>query len=81
MPKLTSRAKYLAQNRLKSELKETAPEAKIRTCLKCSGEFKSTGPGNRLCPKCQATNKSVRHTRPISPVRGSRTKGKSVEGQ
>lgn len=32
---------------------------KIRTCLKCSKEFGSTGFGNRLCPKCQSTNNSV----------------------
>jgi hypothetical protein len=75
---MPNRTKYLAKNRLKSQLKNEGPQAKIRTCLKCSDEFNSTGPGNRLCAKCQETNKSVRHARPLSPVSRIR-RSKSVE--
>lgn len=32
------------------------PEAvKPRPCLRCDRVFRSTGPGNRRCPKCEAT--------------------------
>jgi hypothetical protein len=36
------------------------PDIKMRVCLKCSNEFESCGPGNRLCVKCGRENKSVR---------------------
>ena len=29
---------------------------KQRTCLKCSKPFDSTGPGNRICRRCQSVN-------------------------
>ena len=54
------RVMHKPNNRLKSELKDNVSEVKIRTCLKCSGEFSSTGPGNRLCAKCRAKNHSIR---------------------
>ena len=31
-------------------------EKKQRTCLKCSRPFNSTGPGNRICKRCQQLN-------------------------
>ncbi len=31
-------------------------EAKKRTCLKCNKLFDSTGPGNRICPRCRQSN-------------------------
>lgn len=31
-----------------------------RRCLKCSKEFPSTGPGNRLCMKCNRDNLEIR---------------------
>lgn len=31
-------------------------QAKQRTCLKCNRLFPSTGPGNRICSKCQRIN-------------------------
>jgi len=27
-----------------------------RICLRCNKKFKSTGPGNRICPKCNQHN-------------------------
>jgi len=27
-------------------------QRKIRTCLRCPAEFASSGPGNRICPRC-----------------------------
>lgn len=27
-----------------------------RECLKCGTRFKSAGPANRICPKCNASN-------------------------
>ncbi|MDZ4848407.1 MAG: hypothetical protein SGI77_03880 [Pirellulaceae bacterium] len=32
------------------------PKAAIRVCLKCDKEFKSKGPGNRICPPCKCIN-------------------------
>ena len=32
---------------------------KLRRCLKCGGMFASTGPGNRLCQKCNFQNTKV----------------------
>ena len=29
---------------------------KERTCLKCGVRFKSSGPGNRICPRCAKEN-------------------------
>jgi hypothetical protein len=31
-------------------------EQKKRTCLKCNQLFDSTGPGNRICRRCQQIN-------------------------
>lgn len=31
-------------------------EAKERTCLKCNRPFKSSGPGNRICKRCNQLN-------------------------
>jgi uncharacterized Zn ribbon protein len=31
-------------------------QQKMRTCLKCSQEFLSMGPGNRICPECNIKN-------------------------
>ena len=31
-------------------------ETKQRTCLKCNKLFKSVGPGNRICRRCQLIN-------------------------
>jgi hypothetical protein len=28
---------------------------KHRMCLACSGQFASTGPGNRICSRCKST--------------------------
>lgn len=30
--------------------------AKVRKCLKCDQDFRSEGPANRLCPKCNIEN-------------------------
>lgn len=30
-----------------------------RECLKCGSKFNSTGPGNRICPHCHQSNRSV----------------------
>ena len=30
-----------------------------RNCLKCGQTFNSEGPGNRICPKCNADNKTL----------------------
>ena len=39
---------------------ETRPNtADMRVCLKCGETFASSGPGNRICAKCQHTNQSV----------------------
>lgn len=35
---------------------EANPDAKPRTCLKCGKTFDSTGPGNRICPRCNREN-------------------------
>jgi hypothetical protein len=32
---------------------------KIRNCLKCDREFRSCGPENRLCGRCNFLNQSV----------------------
>ena len=34
-------------------------EMKKRTCLKCNRLFNSTGPGNRICPRCQQINNRI----------------------
>lgn len=34
-----------------------------RTCLGCDKTFPSTGPGNRICPKCTATNRTAHDKR------------------
>lgn len=31
-------------------------EVKERTCLKCNRPFKSWGPGNRICKRCNQLN-------------------------
>ena len=31
----------------------------MRKCLRCNNEFESHGPGNRICNKCHAYNKSI----------------------
>jgi hypothetical protein len=31
-------------------------QARMRVCLKCQQEFFSTGPGNRICKKCNREN-------------------------
>lgn len=31
-------------------------DVKDRTCLMCRDPFKSTWPGERVCPKCKSTN-------------------------
>jgi hypothetical protein len=31
-------------------------QTKQRTCLKCNKLFDSTGPGNRICRRCQQVN-------------------------
>ena len=31
-------------------------DVKQRTCLKCGKSFDSTGPGNRICRRCQQVN-------------------------
>lgn len=31
-------------------------QRKQRTCLKCNRLFDSTGPGNRICRRCQQVN-------------------------
>ena len=62
--------------RVKAELREA--KEKLRICLKCSTEFKSSGPGNRLCTNCAASNQGVRQAKPVSPV--SRRRIKSIEG-
>lgn len=31
-------------------------DVKQRTCLKCGKSFESTGPGNRICRRCQQVN-------------------------
>jgi Holliday junction resolvase RusA-like endonuclease len=33
--------------------------AKPRKCLKCDKTFDSSGPANRICPKCQQTNARI----------------------
>jgi len=39
---------------------KAAPVPKTkRRCLKCDAAFQSTGPGNRLCPRCAYQNRSV----------------------
>lgn len=51
---------------------------KERECLKCRKDFCSTGPGNRICPRCSHINsqqKGGRFTPP--PVNFNR---KEVEG-
>lgn len=30
-----------------------------RICLRCNKKFKSTGPGNRICPNCTSANNKV----------------------
>lgn len=47
-----------------------------RTCLKCNRQFSSTGPGNRICGKCQTVNRTtyaygnhrVQHCKPMQVV-------------
>lgn len=34
-------------------------DIKQRTCLKCGQPFDSTGPGNRICPRCHKINDRV----------------------
>lgn len=34
---------------------------KDRTCLKCLKTFPSTGPGNRICKKCEKTNSQANY--------------------
>jgi len=31
-------------------------DGKFRVCLKCDEPFRSRGPGNRICSKCNAEN-------------------------
>jgi Holliday junction resolvase RusA-like endonuclease len=37
---------------------------KLRTCLKCSKLFSSTGPGHRICPRCGQANIRLRLSEP-----------------
>lgn len=41
----------------------SSSEAKKRVCLRCDREFHSTGPGNRLCPRCLRDTENVRNVR------------------
>ena len=34
-------------------------DTKPRTCLRCGKAFDSTGPGNRICPKCAKNNARI----------------------
>ena len=54
-------------------------EKKKRSCLKCNKEFDSTGPGNRICFKCNGQNESMRATAQASGGNG-RVVRKSIEG-
>lgn len=39
--------------------KRAARTTKKRECLKCGIKFDSTGPGNRICPKCARKNVKI----------------------
>ena len=38
-----------------------------RHCLKCNRQFQSTGPWNRLCRRCNASNRDVKTPPSSSP--------------
>ncbi len=40
----------------KSPYVEVRPDKSERKCLKCGKEFKSAGPGNRICGECGREN-------------------------
>lgn len=40
----------------KTYIAQLQTEVQIRKCLKCRKEFKSLGPGNRLCMSCNGKN-------------------------
>jgi len=35
--------------------------SEVRQCLKCNRDFKSTGPGNRICKRCFCGNAKIIH--------------------
>lgn len=37
-----------------------------RTCLKCNNKFNSTGPGNRICPRCNSKNPTGMNTTKVA---------------
>lgn len=44
---------------LRSPHRETPAHAVLKSCLKCSKEFMSLGPTNRLCEYCNERNRSA----------------------
>lgn len=41
---------------LSSPHREMLAKAVVRSCLRCRQEFKSLGPANRICEKCNEKN-------------------------
>lgn len=51
------------------ELPHRKKQVRWRRCLKCSKRFRSEGPWNRLCDKCNASNKGVKDLPSAAPRR------------
>lgn len=61
MPKKKKKKRKLETRRVRKPqgiLEEL--DIKPRMCLKCSKEFESNGPGNRLCRRCGSDNRFAR---------------------
>lgn len=72
MPKKKKKPKVKTHPVHKPEgLLNEVDDVKSRMCLKCSKEFESTGPGNRLCRKCGSDNRAVRVKSSYTFLRGS----------
>lgn len=69
MPKLTPDERE--QRQILKRIHARKPRATLptsrRECLKCGKSFKSTGPGNRLCMRCNIANAAI-YQRPVHHV-------------
>lgn len=50
-------------------LQAFAPGRRPRVCLKCDNPFPSAGPGNRICGRCDDTNRTLSRREHLSPAR------------